>query len=271
MLSTHRENCMLNTFKKNWINYLIEAAGLGFFMVSAALFATILYHPDFVGQKIQTPLLRDWLMGLAMGLTFLVIVYSPFGKRSGAHVNPSATLTFFLLGKVHKHDAVFYALFQFIGGLCGVLLSALILGKAIQHPSVNYVVTVPGKQGLAIAFIAEMLMSFINFTVVLYVSNNEKISHLTGIFIAILVMLYITFEAPLSGFSVNPARTFASALPANVWTGVWIYFVAPPLGMLLAAEAYCRVKGKENVACAKLHHKNNKPCIFCKFQMGLSD
>lgn len=262
---------MLETFKNNWINYLMEAAELGVFMISAALFATLLYHPDFIGQKISVPLLRDALMGAAMGLTAIGIIYSPFGKRSGAHFNPAATLTFFRLGKVHTHDAVFYVIFQFIGGLLGVILSALILAKAIQHPAVNYVVTVPGKEGLAVAFIAEMLMSFINITVVLHVSNNEKISHFTGIFIGVLVMLYITFEAPLSGFSINPARTFASALPANVWNGIWIYFTAPPLGMLLAAEAYIFLKGRQNTGCAKLHHKNNKPCIFCKYQEGLND
>jgi aquaporin Z len=261
---------MFETFRNNRINYLIEAAGLGVFMVSASVFATILYHPDFTGQKFSVPLfLRDCLMGAAMGLTAIAIIYSPFGKRSGAHINPSTTLTFFRLGKIHPHDALFYVLFQFAGGLCGVILSSLILGKAIGHPYVNYVVTIPGKKGFAAAFIAETFISFLLMTVVLNVSNKEKLSHLTGVIVGILVMVFITFEAPLSGMSINPARTFASALPANVWKGIWIYFIAPPLGMLLAAEAYCRFKGKEKVACAKLHHKNKQPCIFCEYQSAV--
>jgi aquaporin Z len=59
---------------------------------------------------------------------------------------------------------------------------------------------------------------------------------------------------------MNPARSFGSALPARVWTGLWIYFVAPPLGMLLAGEFFLR---KPKLACPKLHHQNSQRCIFC--------
>jgi aquaporin Z len=66
--------------------------------------------------------------------------------------------------------------------------------------------------------------------------------------------------------SMNPARTLASATPAGVWTALWIYFTAPPIGMLLAAEVYLRLKGEHRVFCAKLHHHNTKRCIFrCNF------
>ena len=260
---------MLEIFKKNWPNYLFEAAGLGLFMVSACVFATILYHPSFIGQKISTPLLRDALMGAAMGLTAIAIIYSPFGRRSGAHINPSITLTFFRLGKVHPHDTLFYVLAQFAGGTTGVLLSAMILGPAIKHPSINYVVTVPGKEGLAIAFLAETVMAFVVMTLVLNVSNNKRLAHWTGIFAGMLVATYITFEQSLSGMSINPARTFASALLANTWTGIWIYFIAPPLGMLLAAETYRLLRGQDRVACAKLRHANKRLCIFCDYQSAV--
>ena len=62
--------------------------------------------------------------------------------------------------------------------------------------------------------------------------------------------------------SMNPARTLGSALPAQLWAGLWIYFTAPPLGMLLAAELYLRLKGAHGIFCAKLHHQNTKRCIF---------
>jgi aquaporin Z len=78
-----------------------------------------------------------------------------------------------------------------------------------------------------------------------------------------LVALYITFEAPISGMSMNPARTFASAALAHHWTALWIYFTAPLVGMLAAAETYSRINGKRSVACAKLHHANRMRCIFC--------
>ena len=67
--------------------------------------------------------------------------------------------------------------------------------------------------------------------------------------------------------SMNPSRTFGSAAVGSIWTSVWIYFTAPPLGMLLAAEVYQRIKAGRAVACAKLHHHNNQRCIFrCNFE-----
>ena len=72
----------------------------------------------------------------------------------------------------------------------------------------------------------------------MFVTNTPSIARYGGLFAGTLVFLYITFEAPLSGMSINPARTAASALPSGIWTGGWIYFVAPVLGMLLAAQVF---------------------------------
>jgi len=87
------------------------------------------------------------------------------------------------------------------------------------------------------------------------------------LFAGVLVAVYISLEAPLSGMSMNPARTLGSALAANAWDSLWIYFTAPPLGMLLAGEVYLRFRGRRNVFCAKLHHDNTKRCIFrCNYR-----
>jgi aquaporin Z len=86
----------------------------------------------------------------------------------------------------------------------------------------------------------------------------------TGLFAGALVATYITLEAPFSGMSMNPARTFGSAFVGHLWTGLWIYFTAPILAMQLAAMLYLR--GKGTVYCAKYHHYNNQRCIFnCRF------
>src|SRR5205823_4498700 len=84
------------------------------------------------------------------------IIYSPWGKQSGAHINPSTTLTFFRLGKVATWDAVFYVVFQFIGGIIGAVLATAVLAAWVSHPAVNYVVTMPGNAGTAAAFVAEV-------------------------------------------------------------------------------------------------------------------
>jgi len=179
-------------------------------------------------------------------------------------MNPAVTLTFLRLGKMKPWDTFFYVVAQFIGGVTGVLVVALFIGQAFAHPSVNYVVTVPGPAGDWVAFVAEFIMAFFLMLVVLFVSNTPGLARWTGVFAGCLVAIYITFEAPFSGMSMNPARTFGSAAVASFWAGLWIYFTAPVLAMQLAAELH--VRSKRVVYCAKLHHHNSARCIFnCGF------
>jgi aquaporin Z len=253
----------MNVLRRHYPEYLMEAAGLGFFMISASLVTALLEYPvSPIRQAISDPSLRRFIIGVAMGLTAIAIIYSPWGKQSGAHINPVVTFTFFRLGKIKPVDALFYVISQFVGGWLGVLLAARILQGAIAHPTVNYIVTIPGKSGASIAFIAELFISFGMMMMILIVSNQSKLSRFTGLFAGVLIAAYITIEAPLSGMSMNPARTLASALLASHWTALWVYFTAPLLGMLLAAETYVRVKGRHAVYCAKLHHQNDQRCIF---------
>ena len=252
-----------NIVRVHWPEYLMEAAGLGLFMISAAVMTALLEYPYSPLHKLlPDPVIRRLLIGIAMGLTAIGIIYSPWGKRSGAHLNPAVTVTFFRLGKIQGLDALFYVVAQFVGGLIGLQLAAMAIGMAIEHPTVNYVVTVPGLDGTWMAFVAEAAISFGLMLVVLIVSNQTKLNAWTGLFAGALVATYIAIEAPLSGMSMNPARSFASALPAHLWTDFWVYLTAPFLGMLLAAECYVRFPGARRVLCAKLHHHNNARCIF---------
>jgi aquaporin Z len=262
--ATRRPSGAPSALARHWPEYLMEAAGLGLFMLSACVFTVLLEHPGSAAhQTLPNPLLRRALIGVAMGLTAIAIIYSPFGKRSGAHLNPSVTFTFWRLGKIEGWDALFYVMAQFIGGLVGVLLATAIYGPMlIGHSTVNFAVTQPGEAGPWPAFAAEFAISFGLMLTVLVVSNRRNLNRYTGLFAGALVALYITFEAPLSGMSMNPARTVASALPAASWEHAWLYFLAPPLGMLLAAETYVRWQGKGSVLCCKLHHENDSRCIF---------
>lgn len=247
----------------HWLEYVMEGVGLGLFMASAAVVTAAFEYPQsHLHHLFPDPTLRRILMGLAMGLTAIGLIYSPWGKRSGAHLNPAVTATFFRLGKVKGRDAVGYVAAQFTGGTIGLWLTAQLLGPVIEHPSINYVVTIPGNEGTVIAFIAETVISFGLMLVVLVVSNRPSLNRWTGVFAGALVATYIAVEAPLSGMSMNPARTFASAVPASLWTDFWLYLTAPLIGMLLAAECYVRTHGIHRVLCAKLHHHNDARCIF---------
>jgi glycerol uptake facilitator-like aquaporin len=190
---------------RHWPEYLMESAELGMFMISACFFTALLEYPASPALRlIPNSFVRNALIGLAMALTAASIIYSGWGKQSGAHMNPAMTLTFFRLGKVEPWDALFYV--------------------------------------------------------------SKKWAPYTGLFGGALIASYITFEAPLSGMSMNPARTLGSALLAKSFDALWLYFVAPPIGMLAAAEVYVRLRSIHAVHCAKYHHNNNKRCIFrCRF------
>jgi len=245
----------------------MEAAGLGIFMVSAGAFTILFEHPDSpVHRAMPSDFLRRALIGLAMGLTAIAIIYSPWGKRSGAHINPAVTLSFLRLGKIHPWDAFYYITAQFVGGLAGVVLVAMLFPKFFRAPQVAYVATVPGMGGAVQAFIAEALISFGLMATVLVVSSTKHLNKFTGVFAGCLVFLYITFEGPFSGMSMNPARTFASALPGGIWTNIWVYFTAPIIGMLGAVEVK-RFWSDNHHACPKLGHSDNHRCIFCGLHM----
>jgi len=249
--------------RHHWPEYLIEAAGLGMFMISACVFTVFLMHPASpAAHWIADPVWKRAVIGIAMGLTAIALIYSPWGVRSGAHFNPSVTIAFLRLGKMAPGDAFFYIVSQFTGAVAGVLIAVVFLSPWISDAHVNYAVTSPGPHGAGAALVSEFAISFLLMTTVLVTSNNKRLAAFTGLFAGILVATYITIEAPLSGMSMNPARTFGSALPAHMWKGWWIYFTAPPAGMLTAAAIYVKLAGAHKVICAKLHHGAGARCIF---------
>jgi aquaporin Z len=255
---------------KHWPEYLAEAAGLGLFLFAVGGFVTLLEYPGSpLHRALPWPHLRRVMTGLFVGLTIISLVYSPLGRLSGAHFNPAITLAFYRLGKIRLHDALFYITAQFAGGTLGLMLLAGVAGPAFTKPPVLAAVTKPGAYGAAVAFLAEAVMSFGVLFLVLFATNRKRLYRKTGFLVAALVATYIAVEAPLSGMSINPARSFASAASAHFFMFLWIYFTAPPLGMLLAAELY--QKGmRRPVICAKMDHTDRFPCIFnCGFRAGM--
>lgn len=254
---------MIDALSTHWPEYLIEGSLLGVFMFIACGVVVLIEHPASpVRRAMPLGTARRVIIGLLMGLTAIALIFSPLGRRSGAHMNPATTLTFLALGKVRMWDAAFYVLAQFLGGLIGVMVARRVLGRSVAHERVRYAATRPGARGRGFAWAGEFTIAFIMMSMVLITSNRSDLAPYTGIFAGALVALFIIFEAPLSGMSLNPARSLASALPARTLTALWIYFTAPPLGMLAAAGVYVGVSGLGNVHCAKLDHRGHSRCIF---------
>lgn len=254
---------MLSVIGSHWPRYVIEGVLLGCFMVSALAAVAVVEHPgSAVRRRVGSALARRVIIGIAMGLTAIGLIYSPWGERSGAHMNPAVTLAFAWLGKIGVADTVMYIAAQVIGGTLAVWVCAAAWPRVVRHPSVNCVVTLPrdGTRGAWMALGAEFVISFVLFMAVLVFSNSPRLGGFTGFAAGALVAVYIAFEAPLSGMSINPARTLASAIPAREYRRVWIYLVAPPAAMVLAAVVYASA-GRGGVQCCKLSH-GSTPCEF---------
>lgn len=247
---------------RHWREYAAEAAAIAAFMLSAAVFAVMLQHPASpVRQALPDPFVRRALMGLAMGATAAAIIYSPLGAISGAHMNPSVTLAFLSLGRIRPGDAAGYVAAQFAGAFAGTLAAVALLGPWFRHPAINYVQTVPGPGGIWPAVAGEFVISFATLAIVLAVSSRPATMRATGVVAAIVVALNITFEDPLSGMSMNPARSTGPALVAGQIDTLWIYLVVPPLAMQLAAAVH---HAWRTPGCAKLNHSSRVRCIFCE-------
>ncbi|MBC7795591.1 MAG: aquaporin [Pyrinomonadaceae bacterium] len=236
---------IFQSLRNYWRAYFIEAVASFGFVFLAGTFTILLEHPNSPAADLfpgDYPILRRVPNGLIMG-SYIGLVNYLWGKSSGAHANPSTTWAYFRLGKITFTNAVFYTLAQFAGAIVGTQFLKLTFGSYFAHPLINFGVTEPKPpHGSATAFIAEFSISFVLMAVTLVVISRKNWEKSIPIIVAVLIAFFIIFETPLSGMSLNPARSFAGDLAANRWEHLWIYFVAPPTAMLVAAEIYLRVK-----------------------------
>jgi len=250
-------NRFLLAWRRHWPYYLAEAGGIAFFVGCSGLLTMLIEHPASpVHQALpDSKLLRRALIGLGVCLVLVLIVYNPWGKRSGAHINPAVTLAFWQLGKIKPADAVWYVLAQVVGAIAAGQLLKHLFGSLYAHPAVKYTVTQPADstpQAALVAFGAEFFISFLMMLVALYFLHSAGLKKWTGWALGALLGLYVTFEAPLSGMSVNPARTLGTAVAAESYQALWVYWTAPPLAMWLATVAFLRIHHGQPLGCAIL-------------------
>ena len=118
-----------------------------------------------------------------------------------------------------------------------------LFGELFAHPSVNYGITLPKPPyGSTVAFVAEFISSFGLMGMILYVGSSTRLKPHLPWLTGALIAFYLVVELPFSGMSLNPARSFAGALAGQNWTAIWVYFVAPPTAMLVAAGVFLRWK-----------------------------
>jgi aquaporin Z len=161
------------------------------------------------------------------GLALLAALYA-FGEVSGGHYNPAVSLAMYLDGRLESRDLGFY----WVSQLAGAVLGALLLALATTSDAVATAATVPSSNGTA--FVMELAMTAIFVGVILQASRSDRFGNSALLAIPLVLVGVHLAAVPFSGSSVNPARTFGSALVGGEWDGFWIYVVAPLLGAAIA-------------------------------------
>lgn len=247
----------------HWPEYGAELLGTGF-LVFVGLSAVVF---DFgTGLPMSTWIPNHSTRLLITGLIFAgsgsLVAISPFGKLSGAHINPSVSLAFWVQGKMHIHDLFGYVLAQFLGATIGETL--LVLVWRSYSASVRNGMTLPGVgYPLWLVFLAEAVLTFLLVLLIFVFVSSHRLMHWTPLMNWLLVATMVWQEAPISGTSLNPARSFGPALLSWYWNDQWLYFIAPPLGALIAVGVYRLLAvGERDVLTAKLFHVSHYRSVF---------
>jgi aquaporin Z len=210
-------------------------ACLVFFGLSAVVF-------DFGGgtvmaQWIPSHSLRLLVTGLCFAGSGSLVALSPLGRLSGGHINPSVSLAFWLGGKLHGRDFFWYVVAQMLGGVAGA--AVLVAAWRGHATSVNNGMTLPGiGWPLWQVFDWEVALTGLLVFLILIFVSSRRLMRWTPLMNWIVVATMVWLEAPISGTSLNPARSFGPALLSGLWTAQWLYFIAPPLGGMLGLAAF---------------------------------
>ena len=178
---------------------------------------------------------RRLLTGFLFGSTGCLITLSPVGKISGAHINPAMSLAFWLRGKMKTRALMGYVVSQMLGAMAGCL-PLLLWGK--HGSSVQYGITLPGKAGITAAFTGELITTAALIVVVFVFVGNKKLRNYTAYTIPFLYCFMVWAEAPYSGCSTNPARSFGPALISGNFTNYFIYVLAPLLAAFVVTVVF---------------------------------
>ncbi|HEY6604774.1 MAG TPA: aquaporin [Gaiellaceae bacterium] len=206
------------SFQTDWRRYTAELLGT-LVLVLGGTTAIV------AAGRADAPVLL--VAAFAFGLALLAGLYA-FGEVTGGHYNPAVSLAMFLDKRLPGTDLIAYWVSQFLGGI----FAAVILLIATTQDDVASTATKPSSDGTA--FVIELVFTTIFVLVILQASRSEVFGSSALIAIPLTLVAVHLAAIPFSGSSVNPARTFGPDLVGNTWTGIWIYFIAPPLGAALA-------------------------------------
>ncbi len=239
--------------------YLSEMAGTGLLVMIGLSFVII----DFgSGSKIVMLIpdsgLRRLITGFLFGLTGALIAVSPFGRESGAHINPVVTMAFYLKKKIRASHAAGYVVFQLVGAVLGAL-PLLMWGQT--GASVNFGATLPGKDyGVWQAVLGESVTTFALISALFFFLSHKRTQRFTPFLFPVLYAVMVYIEAPVSGTSTNPARSLGPVVISWNWHDWWIYWLGPVIGTLIAIGVHrLPLLNRFEIIIAKIYHFEHDP------------
>ena len=223
--------------RRNLRAYSCEFTGTALMLFIGVSAVAFMWAPASPVPAIASGALRRLVTGVMFAGGATAVVYSPLGQISGGHINPAVTLAFWRMGKVPARDAAAYVVAQFLGAVAGAYAAGAAWG--VLTTSVQYAATVPGAgYSAAGAFAAEAFITFLLVFTIFVCVNKPRVAPRTGLIAGTLVALLVMIEAPVTGTSINPARTLGPAVVGGIWAGHWLYWAAPVLGAVLGMRLY---------------------------------
>ena len=219
--------------------------------------ALVLGDGSRIRDAVASESARLLVTGLLVGGCVSLIVISPLGRLSGAHINPAVTLAFRVVGRVSGHDVVGYLLAQLLGAVAGALVFRLLWGNVAL--SVDGGVTHPTVPTLAAITIEAGMTALLVALIFLFVSR-ERLARWTPLMLWPLIGALVWQGSPYTGTSLNPARSAGPALAFSDFADLWLYFLAPIGGALAVAALWRRRHPGSWPMTAKLFHDPRYPC-----------
>lgn len=214
---------------KNLLNKVIAECIGTFALVFAGCGAIMVHGIDPAAVPLHA-------IPLAFGLVIMVMIYA-LGHISGAHFNPAVTLAFAMIGRFKWSEVLPY----WLGQCAGAIAAMVVLSSSFQEP-LTLGVTTP-HVAIEIAVFWEVLLTFILMFVIISVATDSRaVGMMAGAAIGGTVMLDALIGGPVTGASMNPARSLAPAIVSGDLAHLWIYLVAPPLGAIIAAFTYEKIR-----------------------------
>jgi aquaporin Z len=218
--------------------------------------ALLLSDSSPVAPTVPSHSARLLLVGLLTGGCVSLIVVSPLGRLSGAHLNPTVTLAFAVLGRVSAHDVVGYVGAQLAGAFAGALAfrllwrsTALEVGGGVTHPTVAPALAI-GLEAAMTALLVALILVFL---------SRERLTRWTPLMLFAILALLVWRGSAYTGTSLNPARSAGPAAAFWDFSDLWLYVLAPTVGALVVAAAWGRQEASRRPKTAKLFHDPRYP------------